>query len=125
MGKYLVKPILKEQEVLIDTPEGYLRVTAGMNDMTGEGSLILSEAYEYAKPGDDVPSNEEQVPLAKVRITSKERALTIARVLVELASKMREWEDDNEDCDKDCVDCDTCEHREVCLSEDEEDDDNG
>lgn len=125
MSKYLVKPILKEQEVLIDTPEGYLRVTAGMNDMTGEGSLILSEAYEYAKPGDDVSSNEERVPLAKVRITSKERALTIARVMLELASKMREWEDDDEDCDEDCIDCDTCEHREVCLSEDEEDDNNG
>lgn len=121
MGKYLVKPILKEQEVLIDTPEGYLRVTAGMNDLTGEGSLILSEAYEYVKPGDDVPNNEEQVPLAKVRITSKERALALARVLLELASKMREWEDDDEDC----VDCDTCEHREICQAEDEEDDDNG
>ena len=125
MGKYLVKPILKEQEVLIDTPEGYLRVTAGMNDMTGEGSLILSEAYEYAEPGADVPNDEEQVPLAKVRITSKERALTLARVLLKLASKMREWEDNDEDCDEDCIDRDTCEHKEVCLSEDKEDDDNG
>ena len=127
MDKFMVTEIPAEQQVVIDVPEGYLRVTGSMDPSNGDGRLVMTRALEPADPGTETNS-EHTIPLLQIHIQSPERAMVIATALYRLAEMMKAWRIDNdvldEDEDDDCEDCcPGCPHYDVCAGCDDDDED--
>ncbi len=124
MDKYLVSAIPAEQQVIIDVPEGYLRVSGYVDGRDGDGRMVFSRATEYADTGNTVMPNKHNIPLLQMHIQTPERAMVIARAFVQLAEEMRDWEDDAdrmEACEE--CNCDDCPQYDFCYGDG--DDDNG
>lgn len=123
MEKYLVSEIPQHQQVVIDVPEGYLRVAGYVNEDTGDGRMVFSRATKFADVGSAAVSESESVPLLHLHVQTPERARAIARAFMQLADNLQDWEDAAEmsDACEEC-NCDDCPQHDFCYSDDEEDD---
>ena len=127
MDKYLISAIPVNQQVVIDVPEGYLRVAGFVDRDNGDGRMVFTRATKYAALGSSVGRDDDSIPLLQINIPTAERALVIADAFMRLADSMKDWEDDVE-CVDNCEEgnCDDCPVRDQCLAgdrEDEEEDD--
>ena len=122
MDKYLVSEIPGNQQVVIDVPEGYLRVAGYVDPNTGDGRMVFTRATRFAETGSEVSYDKDNIPLMQMHIQTPERALVIADAFVRLADSMQEWADDAE-CANNCEEgnCDDCPVRDQCFAEDAED----
>lgn len=122
MDKYLVSAIPDEQQVVIDVPEGFLRISVSMDDASGEGRLVLASARNRANVGEEVHDMAERTPILQMRIETPQRAEALARALLSLADTMHEWLGDEEVICEDDSECEDCANRGICFADD---DDNG
>ena len=127
MDKYLISAIPVNQQVVIDVPEGYLRVAGFVDRDNGDGRMVFTRATKYAALGSSVGHDEDSIPLLQINSPTAERALVIADAFMRLADAMKDWEDGVE-CVDNCEEgnCDDCPVRDQCLAgdrEDEEEDD--
>ena len=122
MSKYLVSEIPENQHMIIDVPEGFMRVCGAINPDTGEGNMAFSQAFASANTGEKVSSGSHSIPLLQMRIQSPEKALTIAQAFTDLAIRMKEFYDEE---DMESPDCDECSYQGRCFGQCEEDDGNG
>lgn len=130
MEKYLVSEIPQHQQVVIDVPEGHLRIAGYVDEDRGDGRMVFSRSSVHAEVGSHSGFDADSVPLLQMHIQSKERALVIAHAFMQLAEDMEKWEDDTamSDACEECS-CDDCPQRDFCYSDNdeggEEDEDNG
>lgn len=122
MEKYLVSEIPQNQQVVIDVPEGHLRIAGYVDSDRGDGRMVFSRSYKHAEVGSHAGFDADAVPLLQMHIQSRERALVIARAFLKLAEDMEQWEDDAtaSDACEECS-CDDCPQHDFCFADDEED----
>ena len=122
MDKYLVSEIPGNQQVVIDVPEGYLRVAGYVDQDTGDGRMVFTRATKFAETGSEVSYDKDNIPLMQMHIQTPERAMVIAHAFMQLAESMQEWADDAE-CSDNCEECNCndCPVRDQCFAEDAED----
>lgn len=108
MDKYLVTEIPENQHVMIDAPEGFMRVTGSVDEVFGDGNIFFVRESEC---GD--------VPLLQMRIRTPERARGIAEAFNQLADLMECWinADDCPACCMGCEDDDGSVHYEFSYEE--------
>ncbi len=122
MDKYLVSEIPVDQQVIIDVPEGYLRVSGYVDGTNGDGRMVFSRATEFAETGGMVRPSSHNIPLLQMHVQTPARALVIARAFMQLAEEMREWEDEAErmeQCEE--CNCDDCPQYDFCYGDGDED----
>ena len=127
MDKYLVSEIPTNQQVIIDVPEGFLRITGYVDHDTGDGKMVFTRAIDYESSGSEVPHGSGIIPLMQMHIQSPLRALVIAEAFINLANEMKEYRDDDDDddwFDDECetYDCDDCPKHDICFGGDDPDD---
>ena len=122
MDKYLVSEIPGNQQVVIDVPEGYLRVAGYVDSNNGDGKMVFTRATTFAETGSSVGRSDDSIPLLQMHIQTPERALVIAHAFMKLADTMQEWVD-NAECSDNCEECncDDCPEHDQCFAVDDED----
>ena len=108
MEKFLMQEIPENTQVVLNVPEGRLRVGGSVDTEAGEGALIFGIADEEAKQGSrHAPGNDTQA--VRIIIQDPDRLRTIARACEELAERMEAllYEEDDGD-DEGCSDCSGC-----------------
>lgn len=98
MEKFVMTPIPDEDQVVLDVPEGRLRMDFEIHD-NGEGLMLFSIAKEYERPGAFAKRQESEVPALKLVVQSPEKANAIAHAFLAMADAMEDFADDEDDDD--------------------------